>query len=87
MDSGSTVVTVKTPESHIAKVMEILESHKPIDIDERATSYGLTQTQPRRPVPPADAGRPAGTDADRRRRDRRRCCSSPRRASRSASAW
>ncbi len=44
MDSGSTVVTVKTPESHIAKVLEILESHKPIDIDERATSYGMTQT-------------------------------------------
>jgi uncharacterized protein (TIGR02271 family) len=42
--SGSTVVTVKTPETHITKVMEILESHKPIDIDERATGYGLTQT-------------------------------------------
>ncbi len=41
---GSTVVSVKAPEAHIAKVMEILESHHPIDIDERATSYGLTQT-------------------------------------------
>ncbi len=43
VDSGSTVVTVKAPEAHIAKVMEILESHKPIDIDERATSYGMAQ--------------------------------------------
>ncbi len=42
--SGSTVVTVKTPATHVAKVLEILESHKPIDIDERATGYGLTNT-------------------------------------------
>ncbi len=42
LDSGSTVVTVKTPETHITKVMEILESHNPVDIDDRATSYGLT---------------------------------------------
>ena len=42
--SGSTVVTVKTPATHVARVMEILESHKPIDIDERATGYGLTKT-------------------------------------------
>ncbi len=55
MDNGSTVVTVKTPESHVTKVMEILESHNPIDIDERATSYGMTQTAApmARPVMPA----------------------------------
>ena len=44
LESGSTVVTVKTPESHITRVLEILESHHPIDIDDRAASYGLTQT-------------------------------------------
>lgn len=44
IDGGSTVVTVKVPEAHVANVTEILESHKPIDIDERATSYGITQT-------------------------------------------
>ena len=44
VDSGSTVVTVKTPESHTARVLEILESHHPIDIDERAASYGLSKT-------------------------------------------
>jgi uncharacterized protein (TIGR02271 family) len=42
--SGSTVVTVNAPETHIAEVTQILESHNPIDIDERAASYGLTQT-------------------------------------------
>ena len=44
MSSGSTVVTVKAPEAHITRVMQILESHNPIDIDERAAGYGLTQT-------------------------------------------
>ncbi len=44
LQSGSTVVSVKAPETQIGKVMEILESQHPIDIDERATGYGLTQT-------------------------------------------
>ena len=42
--AGSSVVTVKVPETHVTRVMEILEEHRPIDIDERATGYGLTQT-------------------------------------------
>ncbi len=66
MDSGSTVVTVKTPESHIAKVMEILENHKPIDIDERASSYGMTQTvttaMPVAPAKPAMGAAAVATD-------------------------
>ena len=44
VSEGSTAVTVKVPEEHVDRVMDILESHKPIDIDERAGSYGLTQT-------------------------------------------
>ena len=40
---GSTVVTVKTPEQHVARISEILEAHSPIDFDERAASYGTTQ--------------------------------------------
>ena len=43
MAGGSTVVTVKAPEVHVARVVEILESHNPVDIDERATGYGLAQ--------------------------------------------
>ena len=41
MESGSTVVTVKAPEQHLTQVLDILERHNPIDLDERAASYGL----------------------------------------------
>ena len=44
VDSGSTVVTVKVPEQHKNRVVEILERHDPIDFDDRAASYGTTQT-------------------------------------------
>lgn len=44
VESGSTVVTVKTSQSHLTTVMDILERHNPIDLDERATSYGLSQS-------------------------------------------
>ena len=44
VQSGSTVVTIKAPDQHVSSVMSILERHNPIDIDERASSYGLTQT-------------------------------------------
>ena len=60
---GSTVVSVNAPEAHVARVLELLESHHPIDIDERAASYGLTQTttvsQPVAPVMPVAAPVPA----------------------------
>lgn len=64
--SGSTVVSVKTPETHITRVMEILESHHPIDIDERAAGYGLTQTttttrQPLATPMPVSAATTTGT--------------------------
>jgi uncharacterized protein (TIGR02271 family) len=38
---GSTVVTVVTDESQASKVSAILESHGPVDLDERHDSYGL----------------------------------------------
>src|ERR1700712_5452602 len=41
MTSGSTVVTVKASEQHLTQAMDILERHNPIDLDERAASYGL----------------------------------------------
>ena len=72
MDNGSTVVTVKAPETHITRVMEILESHKPVDIDERAGSYGMAAAPAVLPQPiaapavtaPVGAGspRPASND-------------------------
>ncbi len=42
LSGGSTVVTVKAPDAYVTRVMEILERHNPVDIDERATGYGLT---------------------------------------------
>ena len=44
VSSGSTAVSVRVPDDHVTAVMDILERHHPIDIDERAGSYGLTQT-------------------------------------------
>ena len=41
--SGSTVVTVQVAEAHAEAVLDILNSHRPIDIDERAATYGLSQ--------------------------------------------
>jgi uncharacterized protein (TIGR02271 family) len=41
LSGGSTVVTVKAPEEHVASVMDILERHSPVDIDDRAASYGV----------------------------------------------
>ncbi len=44
MQGGSTVVTVRGSGTHLDKVLDILERHNPIDIDERAASYGVAQT-------------------------------------------
>ena len=38
--AGSTVITVKVPEEHVARVSEILEAYGPADVDERAIGYG-----------------------------------------------
>ena len=35
LESGSTVVKVRSPNEHVTRVMEILESHNPVDVDER----------------------------------------------------
>ena len=67
MAAGATVVSVQAPASHLTTVMELLESHGPIDIDERAAGYGLTQTTTRQPLPApapvAVAAKPAANDA------------------------
>ena len=56
IQGGSSVVTVQVPEEHIAKVMQILEAHHPIDIDERSGQYGLARTTA---MPGAMAAAPA----------------------------
>jgi uncharacterized protein (TIGR02271 family) len=50
--AGSTVVTIRTPEDMITGVLEILDRHHPIDIDERASSYGLATTGAAHTAPP-----------------------------------
>ncbi len=42
IEAGSSVVTVRVPGEHVQAVTEILDRHNPIDLDERASSYGLT---------------------------------------------
>ncbi|TLU71673.1 YsnF/AvaK domain-containing protein [Lichenicoccus roseus] len=46
VESGSTVLTVRTPAQHVESVGGILERHNPIDLDERAGAYGATQDAP-----------------------------------------
>jgi uncharacterized protein (TIGR02271 family) len=55
VESGSHVVSVRVPEAHVSGVVSILDRHNPIDIDERATGYGLgavgtTTTMAREPL-------------------------------------
>src|SRR5437764_3946834 len=38
---GGTVVTVTVGEDQAPRVMDILDRHSPIDLEERATSYGF----------------------------------------------
>ena len=40
---GSTVVSVRVLDQHVAGVMDILERHNPVDIEDRAASYGVSQ--------------------------------------------
>lgn len=65
VDDGSSVLIVKTPDQYVARVMEIVESHAPIDIDERALSYIASQTSGQVPVAaPAPLGTDHGWSAD-----------------------
>jgi hypothetical protein len=50
MHDGSTIVTVKAPEQHLTQVMDILERHNPVDIEERAATYGAGQATTTRPL-------------------------------------
>jgi len=65
VQGGSSVVTVKVPDEHVTRVTQILETHHPIDIDERANSYGLSQTTTTAMplAAPATSARPATMQA------------------------
>jgi uncharacterized protein (TIGR02271 family) len=59
LESGSSVVTVRVPGEHVDGVTRILERHDPIDIDERAASFGLDANR----ATPATAGAPVSHEA------------------------
>ena len=44
LKGGATVVTVQSPAGDVTRVVQILESHHPVDMEERAASYGVAQT-------------------------------------------
>ncbi len=44
LQGGSTVVTVHGEQAHMDQVLDILERHNPVDIDERAATYGASGT-------------------------------------------
>lgn len=63
--NGSTVLTIKAEYEYIERIMQILEKHNPIDIDERASSLGLgknhtisSSATPSAPASFATAGTP-----------------------------
>jgi hypothetical protein len=44
LEAGSTVVTVRASAQQLTQILDILERHHPVDIDERAASYLGGQT-------------------------------------------
>lgn len=50
---GGTVVTVTVGEEQAARVMDILNRHAPIDLDERAATYGFASAAPATEAPMA----------------------------------
>ncbi len=47
LQRGSHVVSVRVPEDHAEAVAAILERHHPVDVDERAQTYGVGAATPR----------------------------------------
>lgn len=63
--AGSTIVSVRSPEAHVSHVIEIMEKHGPIDIDEQVLGEGIAQTTTTAAMPMATgtvAPRPVTAD-------------------------
>ena len=57
VNNGASVVTVQAPQAQSAQILQILESHDPVDIDERAIDYARTGLLTPMPAPvPAAIG-------------------------------
>ena len=55
LKEGSVIVSVRVPELEAPKVMSLLDSHKPVDVLDRAKAYGLVGTTDGAPKTPAPA--------------------------------
>ena len=61
LQGGSTVVSISADAAYLNSAMDILERHNPVDIDERAHSYGLAGATQTPYAATAIAGEPLGT--------------------------
>ncbi|EWY37150.1 hypothetical protein N825_21420 [Skermanella stibiiresistens SB22] len=61
LSSGSSLVTVRASGPRADEVTEILERHGPVDIDERASAYGVSETRTAAPTALASTGTTSGT--------------------------
>jgi uncharacterized protein (TIGR02271 family) len=53
LKEGSVIVSVRVPESEAPRVMSLLDSHKPVDVLDRAKAYGLLGATTEAPKIPA----------------------------------
>ena len=58
VQSGSTVVSVTAPGEHVRRVLAILDSHAPVDLDKRARDFAVSARKAGRAAPTDDAGHP-----------------------------
>ena len=66
LQRGSVVLTVRTPSARVDRVMQLLERHHPIDMEDRAADYGLAPSPELASGPaPLPGGSPAGSLAPR----------------------
>ncbi len=56
VEEGGYVVTLRVPDTEVDRAMKILDTHKSVDMHERASSYGLDPTASRSLAQRASAG-------------------------------
>ena len=62
IEGGSTVVTVRPPETLLTQAMDILERHNPVDLEERAASFASGSTSAAGHSTATPAGSPPARD-------------------------
>lgn len=59
---GSVIISVRVPESEAPKVVSLLDSHKPVDVLDRAKAYGLVREEPAEAARVPAPARPKGEE-------------------------